>query len=125
MIFDTDIIIWVQRGSLEAASLVDSAAERHIAIVSYMELMQKASNRSQQITIKDYLTELSFSILPLSANIGHRASIYVEEYALSHGISADDALIAATAIENEQTLCSSNAKHYRHIKDLRFKKFTP
>ena len=51
------------------------------------------------------------------------ASIYVEEYSLVHGISADDALIAATAIENNQILVSGNSKHYKPINDITFKKF--
>jgi len=33
--------------------------------------------------------------------------------------------IAATAIENSQLLVSSNAKHYRPIKDLDFRRFAP
>ena len=38
-------------------------------------------------------------VLLLSKNIGHRASVYVEEYSLGFGISAYDALIAATAMD--------------------------
>jgi predicted nucleic acid-binding protein len=125
MLFDTDMIIWVQRGNRKAADLIDSAEERCISILSYMELLQKADNKAQHAVIKNYLKEQEFMVLPLSANIGHRALIYVEEYSLAHGISADDAIVAATAIENNQTLISSNTKHYRSIKDLQFKKFTP
>jgi len=125
MIFDTDMIIWVQRGNKKAAELVDSAKERFISILSYMELQQNANNKQQHSVIKDYLKEQEFIILPLSEDIGHRALIYVEEYSLSHGISAIDAIIAATAIENHQTLVSSNAKHFRMIKDLEFKRFLP
>jgi len=47
----------------------------------------------------------------------------VEEYARSHGVRADDALIAATATENNLVLCSSNAKHYKPIKNLQLKVF--
>lgn len=57
--------------------------------------------------------------------IGHRALIYIEEYALSHGLRAGDALIAATATENNMTLCSSNSKHFKPIKDLKIKVFRP
>jgi predicted nucleic acid-binding protein len=125
MMFDTDIIIWVERGNKKAADLVDSAEERFISIMSYMELLQNANNKQQHSVIKDYLKEEEFIILPLSENIGHRALVYVEEYSLSHGISANDAVIAATAIENNQTFASSNSKHFRPIKDLKFKRFLP
>jgi hypothetical protein len=125
MIFDTDIIIWIQRGNTKAARVVDSAEERFISVLSYMELLQNAGKKRQHTVIRSYLRELEFSVLPLSEAIGHRALIYIEEYSLSHGISANDAVIAATAVENAQLLVSSNAKHYRPIKDLDFKAFKP
>jgi predicted nucleic acid-binding protein len=123
MIFDTDIIIWVQRGNNKAGELIDSDKDRCISILTYMELLQNAHNKQQQVVIKNYIKEMDFTIIPLSENIGHRASIYIEEYSLSHGISADDALIAATAIENNQVLVSGNSKHYKPIYDLNFKRF--
>ena len=123
MIFDTDIIIWIQRGNKKAGELVDSDDDRCISIISYMELLQNAHNKQQLVVIKNYIKEMDFTILPLSENIGHRALIYVEEYSLSYGISADDALIAATAIENNQVLVSGNLKHYKPIHDLNFKRF--
>jgi predicted nucleic acid-binding protein len=85
-----------------------------------MELLQNAHNKQQQIVIKNYLKDMDFTLLPLSENIGHRASIYVEEYSLGHGISADDAIIAATAIEGNMALVSGN---YKPIKELIFKRF--
>jgi hypothetical protein len=123
MIFDTDIIIWIQRGNKRAGDLVDSDDDRGISIVTYMELLQNAHHKQQQTVLKNYLKELNFTVLPLSENIGHRASIYIEEYSLSDGISADDALVAATAIENNAVLVSGNSKHYRPIKELKFKRF--
>lgn len=124
MLFDTDIIIWIQRANKKAALLVDSDSERCISVITYMELLQNAKNKQHHTVIKNYLKELNFIILSLSENIGHRASIYIEEYSLSSGISADDALIASTAIENNQMLVSGNYKHYKMIKELQFKKFS-
>ena len=34
-----------------------------------------------------------------------------------------DALIAATAIENDETLCPANGKHYKCISDLKMDLF--
>jgi hypothetical protein len=50
--------------------------------------------------IKRFMVERSFAVLPLSENVGHRALVYIEEYGLSSGLRAADAIIAATAVEN-------------------------
>lgn len=125
MLFDTDIIIWVQRGNAKAAQLVDDENERLISVQSYMELLQGARNKRQHGCIIDFLADLSFQTLPLTENIGHRAAIYIEEYSLSHGLRAGDAIIAATAAENGISLCSSNFKHFTPIRELKLKVFSP
>jgi len=125
MIFDTDIFIWVQRGHSKAARLINRSKERYLSVYSYLELLQSAQNKQQHYYINDFLSSFGFVALPLSENIGHRALIYIEEYALSHGLRAGDAIVAATAVENNMTLVSSNAKHFKPIKELRLRVFTP
>jgi predicted nucleic acid-binding protein len=125
VIFDTDILIWIQRGNEKAAALVDNAPERYLSILSYMELLQAAGNKKQHRIVKEFLTTYGFQILPLSENIGHRASVYIEEYALSSGLRAGDAIVAATAVENNVVLATGNGKHFRPIKDLSLKIFRP
>ena len=125
MIFDTDIFIWIQRGNVKAAELLDSEYERLLSVQTYMELLQGAKDKSQHKYILDFLRDFNFKTLPLSENIGHRAAIYIEEYSLSHGLRAGDAIIAATATENSLMLCSSNTKHFKPIKELRLKVFKP
>jgi hypothetical protein len=105
--------------------LVDREEERCISVLTYMELLQGAMEKRQHEHILDFLSEYGFRILPLSENIGHRAAIYIEEYSLSHGLRAGDAIIAATASDNNLTLCTSNAKHYRPIKELKLRVFKP
>lgn len=125
MLFDTDIIIWIQRGNQEAAQLVDKAVKRYLSVQSYMELLQCAKNKQDHQHVKEFLKTFDFEILQLSQNIGHRAAIYVEEYSLSNGVRAGDALIAATAVENNLVLCSSNQKHFKCINELRLLSFRP
>ncbi len=125
MIFDTDIFIWIQRGNERAAKFVNKTAERYLSIQTYMELLRSANNKIQHAYIKDFISSYGFIILPFSENIGHRASIYIEEYTLSSGLRAGDAIIAATAVENNMTLVSTNAKHFKPIKELKLKVFKP
>ncbi len=125
MIYDTDILIWVQRGNEKAAKLIEKDENRYLSVQSCMELLQGAKNKTHHKYIRDFLSEFEFSLLPLSENIGHRALIYVEEYSLSSGMRAADAIIAATAIENNMNLVSSNVKHFKVVKELQLKPFKP
>jgi predicted nucleic acid-binding protein len=125
MIFDTDMFIWIQRGNQKAAKLIDRSSERFLSTYSYLELLQSAKNRQQQDYVHDFLFSFGFIALPLTENVGHRAQIYIEAYSLSHGLRAGDAIIAATAAENNMTLVTSNAKHFRPIQGLKLKVFKP
>lgn len=125
MLFDTDILIWIQRGNVKAAHLVDRTEERLISVQTFMELLQAASDKRQHAIIKRYLQDLSFSVLPLTENIGHRALVYVEEFGLSSGMRAGDAIVAATATENGLTLATGNARHFRPVKGLALRIFRP
>ncbi|AKJ65192.1 PIN domain-containing protein [Kiritimatiella glycovorans] len=125
MIFDTDIFIWIERGNSKAARLVEKEHEPFISVQTYLELLQGTDNKEQHNYTKQFLRDFGFRTLPLSDNIGHRAAVYIEEYSLSHGLRAADALIAATATENNMMLCSSNPKPFKPIKGLKLKVFRP
>ena len=125
MIFDTDILVWIQRGSAKAAALVDKETDRYLSILSYMELLQTADNKKQHSTVREFLRLYGFQVLPLTENIGHRALIYIEEYSLSSGLRARDAIIAATATEHNMVLATGNGRHVKPIRDLTLKVFRP
>ena len=123
MLFDTDILIWVFRGNDKAGRLIENSLDRHISIITYMELLQGARSKKEMGIIREFLAYFTFTMMPLTENIGHRASIYIEEFSLKSGMRIADALIAATAMENSLHLCTGNAKHYKPISDLKLKIF--
>lgn len=125
MLFDTDIFIWVQRGDLKAANLIDANKNRYLSVQTYMELLQRAENKTQHKYIKDFINKFNFVVLPFTQNIGNRAAIYIEEYSLSHGLRTGDAIIAATAVENNLSVISSNSKHLKPIYELDLIVFIP
>jgi predicted nucleic acid-binding protein len=125
MIFDTDVLIWVFRGNPRSAALVEETEERFLSVVSYMELLQGAQDKAEVRAIKAFLADAGFQMTPLSENIGHRASIYMEEFGLKAGMKLGDALLAATAVENHLTLCTTNRRHYRPISELELMIFQP
>ena len=125
MLFDTDILIWIQKGNAKAANLVTNENSRYISIQTYMELFQCARSKKEHKIVRNFLQEMEFIVLPFTENIGHRAAVYIEEYTLSSGLRSGDAIIAATSIENNLVLSTGNQKHFKAIKDIQIKVFRP
>jgi hypothetical protein len=118
MIFDTDVLIWATRGNARAARTIDAATDRALSVVSMMELLQGARSKLEARQIQQSLRQLRFRVLPLSEPIGAAALALIEQHALADGIQVADALIAATAIDSGDSLCTANAKHFRPIRAL-------
>jgi len=125
MMFDTDVLIWLERGYLKAARLVDSSKDPSISVVTYMELIEGAHDKAQLRATREMVVQYGFAVLPLTEEIGHRAATYLEMYRLKSGLDLVDALVAATAVENGATLCTANVKHFRAIAGLEIKAFRP
>jgi predicted nucleic acid-binding protein len=125
MMFDTDVLIWLIRGSRAAGEQIAGATELSLSIVSYMELVEGAHDKGELDDIKEFLARRRFRMLPLSENIGNRASMYMEEFRLKFGLDMGDALIAATAAENHLTLCTANRRHFAAIPGLQLQVIRP
>jgi predicted nucleic acid-binding protein len=125
VLFDTDVLIWFFRGNSRAAEAIQEEPERRISIVTHMELIQGVKNKQEARTIRDFLKEYGFELLALTENIGHRAAIYIEEYSLMSGLRMADALVAATATENQTALCTGDYGHYKALKDVEIVRFRP
>jgi len=125
MIFDTDVIIWAARGNRRAARVIDRATDRALSTISLMELLQGARSKQEARQIKESLRQLGFRILPLSESIGASAASLIEQYALARGIQAVDALIAATALDAAEPLCTANANHFSPVRGLTRVAFKP
>lgn len=124
MIFDTDIVIWAIRGRAWAQQLLVSADSRAISLATWMELVEGARDKRELANLREMIADLEMRILPLSESIGALAADYLEKYALSNGLEAMDALIAATAAKHNSVLATGNAKHFKTIQGLRIEKHT-
>ena len=125
MLFDTDVLIWCFRGIEKAATTIENDEAPSISVVTYMELVQGVRNKKELKDLTAFLSDMGIPVIPLTENIGHRASIYLEEHTLKIGMSMADALIAATAVERSLALCTGNDKHFRIIGDLELEIFRP
>lgn len=125
MLFDTDVIVWALRGNRKAAKCIDSEPSLAISAVSYMELLKGSRDKNDQRLTIEFIRDIGFQTMPIDANVSHRAIVYMEEFALSHGLDLADALIAATAAERKIAICTANDKHYRIIPGLTIARFRP
>jgi predicted nucleic acid-binding protein len=125
MLFDTDVIIWALRGNQRAADRIDAESILQLSSVSYMELLKGSRNKNDQRQTMAFIRDMGFETLPIDANVSHRATVYMEEFALSAGLDLADALIAATAAENKIPICTANDKHYKVIPGITIAVFRP
>lgn len=123
VIFDTDVLIWTLRGNDKAARLIEGDGNRALSVISAMELLQGARDQKEMALLRRFLRD--FETIPLSAEIGQRACLYMEQHALKVDMGPMDALIAATVAERQEPFCTGNVKHYRQIAELELKPFRP
>jgi predicted nucleic acid-binding protein len=125
MLVDTDVLIWVLRGSTRAARAVERIEHVALSAVTYIELVQGTRSKEELRILRAALAEWKPRIIPIDEAVSMRACLYVERYAHSHGIRLADALVAATAAEKGLPLLTANDKHYRMISELTLRVFRP
>ncbi len=111
---DTEVVIEVLRGRNRAFTenwqrLAASQVAILISPVTIAEVGAGARPRE-----KDAIARLFAPLIcvPIDALIGHRAGEYLLRYARSHNVEIGDALIAASAVQNQAALWTRNDKHY-------------
>lgn len=129
VLIDSDVLIWLTRGSANALAVVQSKPDWVISAVSYMELAQGCRNKTElkaiQKAFKSSKNEAQPDILPITQAISNLACNLVEKYALSHSVHLADALIAATAMTHSLTLITANNKHFSVVDGLKIQVFKP
>ena len=81
-----------------------------------MEMVAGARDSSDLASILQFLNQTT--VLPLTSSSSQQAYQLMESYYLSHGLLIPDALIAATALENNLPLYTKNMRHFRMIGGL-------
>ena len=125
MLIDTDVLIWFLRGRSSARDSIRACRSVELSVVTYMELVQGVRDKEELRRLRRTIRVNGWRILPLTEDIGHRATMYVESYALSDGMRMADALIAASAVQSGDALMTADARHYRCIPDIVLERFRP
>src|SRR5436309_481601 len=121
MIFDTDVLVWLFKDDPIAIRLVQDESERAISIVTLMELVQGARSPAEAMSIRSFLRENDFDVIPINEPMSYVAAEFIDEHAHSAGLRLSDALIAATARERGEPLTTANIRHFRAIRELKLK----
>ena len=121
VLVDSDILIEVSRGrNADVVSkwidLSNSDAAVLYSPVSVAELWAGA-RPNEYDTLNNLFRALM--CIPIDAEAGRQAGVYLRQYRRSHGIEIADALIAAGAVANKAALWTRNRKHYP-MKDVSF-----
>ncbi|GAB4367770.1 MAG: type II toxin-antitoxin system VapC family toxin [Elainellaceae cyanobacterium] len=119
ILVDTDILIDIANNDTIAKARLTTESQTSVLAVStvtVMELIVGCRNKSELQTLNRFLSQ--FQILTLTNQISDRATQLLQDYFLSHGLLIADALIAATAIENQIPLLSKNQRDFRFLREL-------
>jgi len=125
MLFDTDLLIHLERRQPKAIQLFDATDRRAVSAQSWMELLAGARNSEHLQRILAFPRRNDLEIIPVDQAISNRAMALMEEHALGHGLEPGDAVIAATALTYGVPLCTGNVKHFKAVRGLKLKVFKP
>jgi predicted nucleic acid-binding protein len=124
LIIDTDVLIWYLRGNEKTRDIVESNVPFSISAITYMEITQGMKNKNEFKLFQRQIHTWNTDIIQIDKEISSRAMFYVQEYAFNHSMMLADALIAATVVQNSETLITANDKLYKFIPNMDCKKFT-
>lgn len=127
VVFDTDVLIWYFRGNSHAQAFLTSVDRdlRWISSLTFMELLQGCRRREEILDAQAFVSENISRILHPKTSISEKAIHLLEQYYLSHGLRALDALIGASALLHRAVLATANEKHFRFITGLELRIFKP
>ena len=123
MIIDTDVLIWYLRGNTNARKIISVNTPFKISVINYLELLQGMRDKNELRSLQKQLRIWSTEIIQINERISAYSMFLVENYYLSHSMETADAIIAATAIENNDILLTANYKHYAYIPNIQLQKF--
>ncbi|MBA2735353.1 MAG: type II toxin-antitoxin system VapC family toxin [Pyrinomonadaceae bacterium] len=118
---DTNVLSKVFKGDLRVTQFIESL-DAVIDATIYIECIQGSKSNHEKRVIEKYLTR--FPLIPITPESSAKAIKLIRNYSNSHGLLLPDALIAATALENDLTIITYNTNDFTFIKDLKYLKPT-
>jgi len=118
-LLDNNVISQILKGNQTVTTFVVKL-EFAVCATVYIEALQGSISNLQKRTIKKLID--NFPLLLITSNISKRAIRLIDTYSNSHGLLLADALIGATALENNLTLITYNVDDFKFIQNLKWLK---
>lgn len=121
---DSTILIDLSRGNEEAILYCDDERRNGqkiaISVISSMEIIIGCRDKRELDKTLKFLAD--FVLIDISILISKRAFQLMLQFNMSHGLVIPDAFIAATALEEDLQLVTSNIRHFEMIRGITLKK---
>jgi predicted nucleic acid-binding protein len=108
------------RQSVRPRGTRQGSFDRHIDGIAGRGAIESGSDDHAAVFV-----DLEVRLVPIDESISYLAASLFEDHRLVDGLGITDALIAATARENGETLATGNIRHFRGIPNLSLKTFRP
>ena len=115
---DTDVLIDFLRGNEKAIELINTISP-HIILspIVVAELFAGVKGDDELSVLNNFIS--FFRIVPIDTEIAKMGGLYKRDFGKSHGIGLADALLAATAYQENAEILTLNIKHYPMVNDLK------
>ena len=116
---DTNVFLKIFKGNLELSSFVKKS-QSFIDTTIYVECIQGSKSNHEKSVIEKYLR--CFPLLPITPVTSALTIELIRKYSNSHGLLLPDALIAATALENDLEIITFDIDDFKYIQGLKYMK---
>ena len=119
VICDTNIFIHAFNGNQETVDELGRLGHENICIstVTAMELYQGMGNKRELAQMKKRIRY--YDTIEITEEISTMARVWIETFALSHGLKIPDALIGATAVSHDIELFTYNRKDFLYLPEIK------
>jgi len=121
---DSTILIDLSRGNEAAILFCDNQRRKGegiaLSIISSMELIIGCRDKEDLSRTLKFLAD--YPVIDISVPVSKRAYQLILHFSLSHGLVIPDAFIAATALEENLRLVTSNLRHFEMIPGINLQK---
>jgi predicted nucleic acid-binding protein len=116
-LIDTNVFSKIFGNNSSVKAFVESL-DAVVDTTIYIECIQGSKSNQEKRIVKKYID--NFPLLQVTPDISKRAIEIIDLYSNSHGLLLPDALIAASALENDLTVVTYNIGDFKFINDLKY-----